>query len=59
MLGFGFHRLHGSIQVSRPNSRREGAQFSHGAAFNSFLSRPGGGPVVYGAGFAYAGKTPL
>jgi predicted MFS family arabinose efflux permease len=59
MLGFGFYWLHGIIQVYATElapQARSSAMALHSMAF--FLGQAAG-PVVYGAGFAYAGKTPL
>lgn len=59
MMGFGFYWLHGSIQVFAtelaPHARGS-AMAMHSMAF--FLGQAAG-PVVYGAGFAMVGKTPL
>ena len=59
MLGFGFYWLHGSIQIYATElapQARSSAMALHSMAF--FLGQAAG-PVVYGAGFAYVGKTPL
>jgi predicted MFS family arabinose efflux permease len=59
MLGFGFYWLHGSIQVFATElapQARGTAMALHSAAF--FLGQAAG-PIVYGAGFATIGKTPL
>ncbi len=59
MLGFGFYWLHGSIQVYATElapQARGSAMALHSASF--FLGQAAG-PIVYGAGFATIGKTPL
>jgi predicted MFS family arabinose efflux permease len=59
MLGFGFYWLHGSIQVYATElapQARGSAMALHSMAF--FLGQAAG-PIVYGAGFATIGKTPL
>jgi predicted MFS family arabinose efflux permease len=59
MMGFGFYWLHGSIQVYATElapQARGSAMALHSMAF--FLGQAAG-PVVYGAGFATVGKTPL
>jgi predicted MFS family arabinose efflux permease len=59
MMGFGFYWLHGSIQVVATElapQARGSAMAMHSMAF--FLGQAAG-PVIYGAGFAYVGKTPL
>ncbi len=59
MMGFGFYWLHGSIQVYATElapQARGSAMAMHSMAF--FLGQAAG-PVVYGIGFAYVGKTPL
>jgi predicted MFS family arabinose efflux permease len=59
MLGFGFYWLHGSIQVYATElapQARGSAMALHSASF--FLGQAAG-PIVYGAGFALIGKTPL
>jgi predicted MFS family arabinose efflux permease len=59
MLGFGFYWLHGSIQVYATElapQARGSAMALHSMAF--FLGQAAG-PIVYGAGFATVGKTPL
>ena len=59
MLGFGFYWLHGCIQVYATElapAARGSTMALHSAAF--FFGQAVG-PVVYGAGFALAGPTPL
>ncbi|MGD9921201.1 MAG: MFS transporter [Pseudorhodoplanes sp.] len=59
MLGFGFYWLHGSIQVFATElapKARGSAMAMHSMSF--FLGQAAG-PVIYGAGFATIGKTPL
>ncbi|HWV40135.1 MFS transporter [Pseudorhodoplanes sp.] len=59
LLGFGFYWLHGSIQVFATElapQARGSAMAMHSMSF--FLGQAAG-PVIYGAGFAMVGKTPL
>lgn len=59
MLGFGFYWLHGCIQVYATElapAARGSSMALHSASF--FLGQAVG-PVVYGAGFALVGTTPL
>ncbi|MFN3347885.1 MFS transporter [Pseudorhodoplanes sp.] len=59
LLGFGFYWLHGSIQVFATElapQARGSAMAMHSMSF--FLGQAAG-PIVYGAGFATIGKTPL
>lgn len=59
LMGFGFYWLHGCIQVYATElapAARGSAMALHSAFF--FLGQASG-PVVYGVGFAYLGKTPM
>ncbi len=59
VMGFGMYWLHGSIQVFASElapAARGSAMALHSAFF--FLGQAVG-PVVYGVGFAYVGKTPM
>jgi predicted MFS family arabinose efflux permease len=59
MMGFGMYCLHGCIQVYATElapAARGSAMALHSAFF--FLGQ-GVGPVVYGVGFAYLGKTAM
>ncbi len=59
LMGFGFYWLHGCIQVYASElapAARGSAMALHSAFF--FLGQAVG-PVVYGVGFAYLGKTPM
>lgn len=59
MMGFGFYWLHGSIQVYATElapQARGSAMAMHSMSF--FLGQAAG-PVIYGAGFVYVGRTPL
>jgi predicted MFS family arabinose efflux permease len=59
LMGFGFYWLHGCVQVYATElapAARGSAMALHAAFF--FLGQAAG-PVVYGVGFAYVGKTPM
>lgn len=59
LMGFGFYWLHGCIQVFASElapAARGSAMALHSAFF--FLGQASG-PVVYGVGFAYLGKTSM
>lgn len=59
LMGFGFYWLHGCIQVYATElapAARGSAMALHSAFF--FVGQAAG-PVVYGVGFAYLGKTPM
>ena len=59
MLGYGFYWLHGCIQIYATElapAARGSAMALHSASF--FLGQAAG-PVVYGLGFVFIGKTPL
>ena len=59
LMGFGFYWLHGCIQVYATElapAARGSAMALHSAFF--FLGQAAG-PVAYGGGFAYLGKTPM
>jgi predicted MFS family arabinose efflux permease len=59
LMGFGFYWLHGCIQVYATElapAARGSAMALHSAFF--FIGQAAG-PVVYGVGFAYLGKTPM
>ncbi|HWV54870.1 MFS transporter, partial [Pseudorhodoplanes sp.] len=59
MMGFGFYWLHGSIQVFATELAPQARGSAMALHSMSFFLGQAAGPVIYGAGFAAVGKTPL